>query len=537
MFKKNAILVFVPLAVAIALAAGFYFGSQFRTQTVLPTKSYFSGGTESHKIEQILDYIDREYVDTVSRKEIIDKTIEYILQELDPHSYYINADDLAEMNEPLLGNFDGIGVQFNIQSDTVVVINTVAGGPSEKLGIMAGDRIVKVNDSLIAGTGIRNNDVLALLKGQKGTKVKVSVYRTSEPDFLDFTIVRDKIPIHSIDASFMLNEQVALIKLSRFAKTSYDEFVEAMQNLQAQGAKSLILDLRGNGGGFLETAVQIADEMLPKGEMIVYTEGKARPREFYRSTSKSRYKDIEIVVLIDERSASASEIIAGAIQDNDRGTIIGRRSFGKGLVQEQQVWPDGSATRLTIARYYTPTGRCIQKPYQPGKTDDYSRDLYERYEHGELMYEDSIAVDDSTTYITPKGKILYGGGGIVPDVFIAVDTTRYSLFFNQLYYTGFIYEWSFKYTDSNREKLGTYGSWKKFDARFRFTPIEIEAFYEAAVEFGISNDKAGFESDKNKIVKLMKAHVARNMWNTEAYYGLQLKEDKAVEKALDVLKN
>lgn len=528
----------MPLVLFGSLAVGFYLGSKLQWSSTgsdvgLQPSVLFSKSNEGQKLEQIIRYIDNEYVDSVQRKELVDQSIQYILQELDPHSYYITAEELAALNEPLEGNFEGIGVQFNIRKDTVVVVTPLSGGPSEKVGIRAGDRIVEVEGELIAGIGIRNSDVLKLLKGEKGTKVQVTIKRDKE-DSLNFTIVRDRIPIHSVDVAYMINQEVGYIKISRFAKNTYQEFEEASRKLLKRGMKELILDLRGNGGGFLDAAVSIADEFLPAGELIVYTEGRARPREEFIATGNNLLLNTGVSVLIDEASASASEIVAGAIQDNDRGNIIGRRSFGKGLVQEQTMWPDGSATRLTIARYYTPTGRCIQKPYSDG-TESYHEEMYERYEHGEFFSQDSLVVNDTLKYTTKGGKVVYGGGGISPDVFVPYDTTSRSSYLNALVYNGIIYDWAWNYADHHREELTAYESSEDFVNSFKLTPALYSDFENFASERGVTDYLSGARKSEAEIKRRIKAYVARAIWNNEGFYPIWNQKDPVINASLESL--
>ena len=529
--------VYIPILLAGAVVMGFVLGSNLSSNNVSsgasPLKAFSKKSDETQKLDQIIEYIDQEYVDSVQRKELVDKSIQYILQELDPHSYYITAEELAEMNEPLEGNFEGIGVQFNIQKDTVVVVTPLVGGPSEKVGIKAGDRIIAVNDEVIAGNGIRNSDVLRLLKGEKGTKVNVQIKRASD-DSLKFTIVRDKIPIHSVEVAYMIDDITGYIKVSRFAKTTFEEFTLASEKLLNSGMKKLIFDLRGNGGGFLDAAVSIADEFLPAGKLIVYTEGRSRPREDFKASGNDLLVGVDVAVLVDEASASASEILAGSIQDNDRGYIVGRRSFGKGLVQEQTMWPDGSATRLTIARYYTPTGRCIQKPYSDG-TETYNEEMYDRYEHGEMFSKDSVQINDSLKYTTPGGKVVYGGGGIVPDYFVPYDTSGSSNYYNHLIYNGLIYEWAWNYADNHRDELKALGSFVAFNAQFKVSGSVLDDFVKYASEHGVPKSVQGFENSKQNIERRIKSYIARNIWNNDGFYPIWNEDDKVITKAISVL--
>ncbi|NQX99397.1 MAG: S41 family peptidase, partial [Flavobacteriales bacterium] len=421
MSKNNALLlIFLPLIIAGSIVLGIFL-SAFLTPSnvndrtlIFPQNKRFNTAT---KLNEILNFIENTYVDSVDKKELTEESIKSMLATLDPHSYYIPAKEFDGMNESLEGNFDGIGVEFRIKNDTVLIISPIANGPSDRLGIKAGDRIVKVDTTDIAGVGISNAGVIKLLKGPRGTKVNVEIIRQGSKKRKHFTITRDRIPIFSIDAPYMINDNTGYLKITRFSKNTYEEFIKASQGLKDRGMKNLIIDLRNNGGGILQAATKIADEILMKNKMIVYTDGRARNKEEYFSTNKGILETTEIAIIINENSASASEILAGAIQDNDRGSIIGRRSFGKGLVQEQVQWPDGSALRLTVARYYTPTGRCIQKDYGTS-LEDYHAEAYNRYDNGELLSADSIQFPDSLKFYTPEGKVVYGGGGIMPDIFV-----------------------------------------------------------------------------------------------------------------------
>jgi carboxyl-terminal processing protease len=524
------IYIYYPIILSVVLVSGILIGLQFNF-TPQTSESVFPVSVKRfNKLNEIINYIEHDYVDTVSKNELVDNVINSILQQLDPHSYYITADELRAMNEPLEGNFEGIGIEFSIQNDTIVVIAPVSGGPSEKLGIEAGDRIVKVNDTLIAGIGVTNKDVMDKLRGKKGSIVKVTIYRQGQKKLLDFDIERDKIPIYSVDVSYMLNTTTGYLKLSRFSKTTFEEFSSASTKLLNQNMKNMILDLRGNGGGYLDAAVKLADEFLENGKMIVYTEGKARPKEIYSATNKGSLEKIPLIILIDEGSASASEIIAGSIQDNDRGLIIGRRSFGKGLVQEQSSWPDGSAIRLTIARYYTPTGRCIQKPYNSG-TKDYFSEYYDRIEDGEVYSADSISFSDSLKFITAGGKTVYGGGGIMPDIFVPVDTTYRSAYLAELTYKGIFNQFAFEYVDKQRTKLNKFNSVEQFDKEFNESQA-LDYLISYAEQKGIKKDLAGIKISEEIIKNRLKASIARHIWQNDGFYYIINKSDNTLIKAI-----
>ncbi len=530
--------IFLPLMLAIALVIGILIG------IVLPQKSdpaQLPGmRPRSDKLGTILNIIERNYVDSVNRDDLVEAAIPAMLKKLDPHSVYIPAKDLARANESLQGNFEGIGISFNMLTDTILVISTIPGGPSEKQGLQAGDKILYVNDSLVAGRGISDEDVMGMLKGPKGTSVSVKIMRSGFDDLLAFNIVRDKIPIYSVDIAYMVNDNTGYIKINNFAVTTFDEFMKGLKGLRSQGMKKLIVDLRGNSGGIMEDAVQIANQFLKQGQLIVYTMGRNQPRNEARATGKGEFEEGDLVVLIDEGSASASEILAGAIQDNDRGTIIGRRSFGKGLVQEPVPFTDGSGMRLTIARYYTPTGRSIQKPYTEG-FDDYFEDLNTRYNRGEFEVSDSIHFSDSLKFTTPGGRTVYGGGGIMPDEFIPVDTSEVSRYF--LLVRPFIYQFSLKYTEKNREPLKKFteaGELEKYldkqgllDQFSRF--IESENFQAARLAGGIRPDPDGLRTSGRVIQTQIKAYIARNILDNKGFYPIWEQIDTTLKYAIKFL--
>jgi carboxyl-terminal processing protease len=525
---------FMPLFFALVLAAGVCIGYYFTFNSDFSSKTSFHSTTKSNKISNLLDYVEMQYVDTVNREQLENKTIVSMLKSLDPHSDFIPAEDFSAVNEPLEGNFDGIGIEFNIINDTIRVITPIIGGPSEKLGIKAGDKLIKVNGKNVAGIKITNKQVFEKLRGKSGSLVTVSVLRGSFKKPIDFKITRGKIPIYSIDVSYMLKPDVGFIKISRFAGTTYDEYLNAFNDLSKKGMKKLVLDLRGNGGGFLKTAVELADEFLIDGLQIVYTEGKAHPKKVYKASSRGGFENNKLVVLIDEGSASASEIVAGALQDNDRATIIGRRSFGKGLVQDQIDLPDGSAVRLTIARYYTPTGRCIQKPYNKS-LDEYYNEEYDRFENGELYSADSIKVDKTKQYRTPGGKTVYGGGGIVPDIFISLDTMKFDRVVNRLYYNGTLNTFAFEYTDQNRSSLlNTYKTAHDFITKFKVSDKEVKSLKNYLVIKKANG--VNFTGSETGFSQILKALIGRNLFDKDAYYPILYENDTAILKAIEVLK-
>jgi carboxyl-terminal processing protease len=467
----------LPIIIAISLLFGILIGIYLPGKKTAPPGAGIRLKTD--KLQFILHAIEERYVDSVNRKDLEEAAIPAMLKRLDPHSIYIAAKDLKRANEPLQGNFEGIGISFNMLTDTIFVISTIPGGPSEKVGLMPNDKIIFINDSLVGK-----------LKGPRGTSVRLKVLRKGHNELLPFEIIRDKIPMYSVDVAYMANDNTGYIKLNTFAMTTYDEFMKGLKELRAKGMTKLILDLRGNSGGVMDAAIQIANQFLKKGDLIVYTKGRSQPREDERATGEGEFKSGDLVVLIDEFSASASEILAGALQDNDRGTIIGRRSFGKGLVQEQMLFNDGSGLRLTIARYYTPTGRSIQKPYNKG-VDKYYADLNERFAHGEFEVSDSIHFSDSLKFSTPLGKSVYGGGGIMPDKFVPADTTGISSYFLRIRNLGLIYRFAMKYAENNREIL------KKFIEPGEFESyLDKQALLDQFVQFATNNgtklDNKGF---------------------------------------------
>lgn len=528
--------IYLPLIIALAILAGIFIGKTFSGYQSMQSEELFkvySTSKNFNKLNEIINYIENEYVDTVEKNTIVEETVQHILQELDPHSYYISAEELQSYNEPLEGNFEGIGVQFNILKDTIIVITAISGGPSERVGIMAGDRIIEVDSQVVAGIGITNKEVIAKLKGKKGTKVNLGVQRRGASKLLNFTITRDKIPIYSVDASYMIQPTIGYVKVNRFAKTTYEEFATATEDLKNQGMQQLILDLRGNGGGFLDAAIDMADEFLANNLTIVYTEGRKRSKKIYTATRQGGLESVELIVLVDEGSASASEIVAGAVQDNDRGLILGRRTFGKGLVQEQTSWPDGSATRLTTARYYTPVGRCIQRPYDNG-VDDYYEQFNHRYERGEFTNADSIQLPDSLKYTTPKGKVVYGGGGIMPDVFIPIDTSGASYYLSEVSYKGLLNEFGFNYADKHRAELLKYNNAQTMAQQWKLSDAVINEFIAFAEKNGVPFNQEEFNISKARIVARLRAHINRTVFGQEGFYREYHVNDNALNKAIQL---
>lgn len=538
MSKNRRFVIYLPIAFALVLIAGFFLGA-----SVVRVSSVNSGilkGIQSRNynpVDYVMDYIRREYVDSVNVSDLQQSAIEGILSSLDPHSQYITAEEFNEVNDPLLGNFDGIGVQFRMESDTVYIINTIPGGPSEKAGILGGDRIVTVNGETIAGVKMSNNDVMKRLKGTRGTKVNVGVLRRGVAGLIDFELTRDVIPTYSIDASFITEPGVGYIKLSKFSATTSQELGKALSDLIYEGMESLVLDLRGNSGGYLQTAITVSDEFLTEGKLIVYTQGLNRPKQTATATAKGLFEKGNLIILIDEGSASSSEILAGAIQDNDRGVIIGRRSFGKGLVQEQLSLPDGSALRLTVARYFTPTGRSIQKPYENGHSEEYKNELFERMAHGELEDADSVKFADSLRFTTPEGRVVYGGGGIMPDIFVPVERDKRYGYYNEILGRGIVYQYAFQYTDRYRKNLKKYNSVAEYDQNFVVDQTMIADFVKFASEKGVAPDWEGLNFIRTDLQNFLKSLIARNIFDEQAFYTIFLRTDKTYLRAIQELKD
>jgi carboxyl-terminal processing protease len=491
------------------------------------------------KIDYALQILKMTYVDTVNEKQLTDEAIRAMIKQLDPHSVYIPLEEMREMNEPLVGKFDGIGVQFNIHNDTIMVTMPIPGGPSDKLGIRAGDRIVKIDGENVAGVKITNNDVFKKLRGPKGTKVNVSIFRRNVKELIEYAIIRDQIPIFSMDAAYMVAPQIGYIKVSRFADSTVDEFQAGLEKLKQQGATSLILDLQGNGGGYLNRAVELADEFLTAGKKIVYTRGRTTPAEDYTSSAIGGWEKGKLAILIDESSASASEIVSGAIQDWDRGLIVGRRSFGKGLVQKPFQLNDGSMMRVTVAHYYIPSGRCIQKPYQLGDEAEYDMDLNNRFKSGELFYADSVKFTDTVAYFTQVNKRpVKGGGGVMPDIFVPLDTTRNSLFYSDLLRNNAFNDFSLTYTDNNRAALKQqYADAFVFARDFNLDDKLFNEFLQAAYKAGVKEDSAGLKTSEEVIRRQLKALLARNLWDLEAYFVVINDMNQPLQRAISAIRD
>ncbi|MBL8011465.1 MAG: S41 family peptidase [Flavobacteriales bacterium] len=517
-------------SLAVFLALVPLTGQLTWAQTVKPSPA--------SKLEALLYHIDRMYVDSVDQEKLVEEAIVSMLEELDPHSIYIPKEELEEVNEPLKGNFEGVGIQFNIVRDTIYVVDAIAGGPSERLGIRAGDRIVRIDGEVVAGIGIKNPDVMKRLRGRKGTKVNVSIARRGEAEPLEFAITRDKIPIYSVEASYMATPTIGYIKVSRFSATTTKELRDKLDDLRGKGMQDLVLDLQGNGGGYLRSAIEMADEFLADRKLIVYTEGRNTPRENTFATAEGRFEKGRLVVLVDEGSASASEIVSGAVQDWDRGLVVGRRSFGKGLVQRPVMLPDGSAVRLTVSRYHTPSGRCIQKPYEEG-VEAYRKERAERLAKGELMHADSIALADTARYFTMNKRVVFGGGGIMPDIFVAIDTSLSSDYFGQLVRKGTLNTFALGLVDRERDRLlRAHSHVGAFIDQYRVDDAVLRDLEAAAKADGVEPDPGGLARSRPLIALRLKALLARDLWDTSAYWQVINADnpvDSSFRKALEAL--
>ena len=522
----------MPVLLSVVMILGIQIGRMISYSNSKP--SFFSQPA-NNTFDEVLNFIEAKFVDTVNVDELKNKAIEQLILQLDPHSSFIPASDLKGVNEMLDGNFEGIGIEFFTLKDTVTAISIVSGGPAEKAGIMVGDKLIKVNDTLIAGVGISDNEVMKKLRGHSGSKVKVTIKRNANNKLIDVTIVRGKIPLNSIDAFYMINSTSGYIKINRFSSTTYTEFVSAITNLKKNGMKSLIIDLRGNGGGFLDAACDVIDELLEQQKLMVYTKGRVYPRKDYNSRVLGNFEQGNVAILIDEGSASASEIVAGAIQDWDRGIIVGRRSYGKGFVESQLPLSDGSALRLTIAKYYTPSGRCIQKPYGHD-VHAYYDEIYHRFEDGELMSKDSFRITDSTKYFTSNGKTVYGGGGIIPDLFVPLDTTMiHNNYIKAILDNNLIPPFVYNYCNSEKSKFKAYKSVNDFMADQSFQNNLLAAFKLTLQNLSGIAGSNSTKSDQYILLQL-KAYTAKQLFGDAGYYQVLNSQDKTVLAALQALK-
>lgn len=527
MNENKKLIIFLPLIISISIVLGITVGTQFSN------RKYISNN--DRKLNTILNMVSDGYVDTIDVNKIIEQTIPHMLNNLDPHTVYIPAKDLTEVNNELDGSFSGIGISFFIMNDTVRIVEVLSGGPSEKAGLIAGDKIVSVNDTSFTGSKITNQEVFKKLRGIKGSSIKLGIKRSSSDKVLSYDLIRGDIPVNSIDAAYMVEKEIGYVKINKFARTTYDEFLQALVKLKNEGAERYILDLRGNGGGFMEMAILMANEFLPENSLIVYTQGREKKNnQQFWSDGNGSFQDVELAVLIDEYSASASEILAGAIQDNDRGLIVGRRSFGKGLVQRQFELADSSAIRMTVSRYHTPSGRCIQKDYKKG-SDAYSHDIYDRIISGELSNKDSIKIDTTNVFQTVHRRKVYGGGGIIPDIFVPSDTSGITSYYINVSNAGLLQKYAYSYTEINRDDFSKLEDYKQF---LRILPSNnniLNDFVSFAAENGVPARWYYINMSKELIVNQIKALIARDIFGSEAFYPIYNKNDKMIQKAVKAI--
>ena len=539
MYKNNKHTILFPLILAVGIVLGILLG-QFvgrnKVETQLRTLISRGGLNTSNKIMQTCMLVEHKFVDSISMDSLAELVIPLMMKELDPHSIYIPAREMQQVNEPLEGEFDGIGVVFNAATDTVIVLNVIPNGPSAKAGVVPGDRIIEINDTIVAGVKMPQNDIVKRLRGKRGTEVKLSLKRQNIDDLVDVTVVRDAIPIESIESAFMVKDDIGFIRLSQFARTSYVELMRALAELRGQGMRKLIFDLRDNSGGYLDQAIMIANEFLPKNRLIVYTEDREGMQVKEFSDGSGTSSDLALVILIDEGSASSSEILAGAVQDNDRGTIVGRRSFGKGLVQSQLPYADGSGLRLTVARYYTPTGRSIQKPYKNGDEVDYEMDMIRRYENNEFFSADSIHFADSLRFVTPKGKIVYGGGGIMPDVFIPMDTTDITKYYIEVTGRNILYRYTIEYADRHREALNKVQTIQELTELLDSDKRLFDDFVRYAAEQGVRPNYRDINRSRKVMEAQLRAYIGRNtaLEDNGFYYNI-FPIDEVVKRSIELL--
>ena len=523
---------YMPLIMAICVIVGIFIGTFYANHFSGNRLNIINNG--SSRLSNLLHIIDDQYVDSVNINDLVDKAIPQILAELDPHSVYISAKDVETANSDLKSSFSGIGIEFMIRQDTIQVQNVIKDGPSEKAGLLAGDKIVEIDGKPFVGSQVTNEEATHRLKGPTGTQVKVGVLRYGEKGIKEFTITRDDIITKSITAAYMLNDSIGYMRIKSFGEATYTEMLSALASLTAQGMSGLVIDLRDNGGGYLQAAVNMANEFLPKNRLIVYTQGRKSPRTDYKSDGRGNFQTLPLVVLINEGSASSSEIFSGAMQDNDRATIVGRRSFGKGLVQQQIGFPDGSMIRLTVARYYTPSGRCIQKPYQPGDDADYEADLLNRYEHGEYFSQDSIK-QTGPAYHTTIGRVVYGGGGIMPDIFVPEDTTNYTSYYKQAIMSGLMLQYAFIYTDANRQKLSDYNDMRPLADYLKQQGL-VEKFANFADKNGMRRRNLMIMKSHSLLEQFLDGRIIYNILDEQAWNEFNNETDPTIKAALKVFK-
>ena len=531
MDKNRRLTIWLPVIIAASIALGIFIGNNYLSLTQHGKRRMFSSG---NKINAILDIIDEQYVDTVNMAKLVEGTIPKIFSELDPHSVYISAEDATIVNEDLEGSFSGIGVSFNMQTDTILVISVISGGPAEKAGLLPFDRIITINDSIYSGNNTSQAKIMRTLRGAKNSTVKLGVKRGGEPELLYFDVTRGDVPVNSVDVSYEVSKGIGYIKVSKFGRTTYNEFITAIAKLKEAGCSSFVIDLRGNTGGYMDAAINMVNEFMPEGRLIVYTEGKAFPRNDVYTNGTGTCKEAPIVVLTDEFSASASEIFSGAIQDNDRGLIIGRRTYGKGLVQSPIKLSDGSEIRLTIARYYTPSGRSIQKDYEMGNSTDYDQDIYNRFIHGEFDSADSIKNTHTEKYNTMMGRTVYGGGGIMPDIFIPRDTSGITTYFTSIVNSGTLYLYALEYSDQNREKLSSFTTYQDLYKYLQSQPLLYD-FTNFAATKGIKKRPNLINISGKLIESQLQAYIVRNFFDEAGFYPIFLKDDPTLLRAIQII--
>lgn len=539
--KKFILPTLTVAGVVIGIIIGMALSQKANAQRII-----YQNGTwqlEQSKVDRLLQLMESAYVDELNIDSITDEAMTDLVHKLDPHSSYIPKEDLEMVNSELAGSFSGIGVQFSIQQDTVRIVAVIAGGPSEGVGVLAGDKLITVDDSVFTGKKINNEKVMRTLRGEKGTQVKLGVLRSGMNEPLYFTVTRGDIPVTSVDAKFIIEsdkgtkdkgQKIGFIRVNKFGETTYKEFISALADLSAKGATRFIVDLRENSGGYMEQAIRMANEFLHRGDLIVYSEGRAYPRYEANANGSGRFKEVPLVVLIDNFSASASEIFAGAMQDHDRAIIVGRRSFGKGLVQQQMPFDDGSAVRLTVARYYTPSGRCIQKPYVLGDQEDYEKDLLDRFEHGEFYSADSIHFADTTIYYTKGGRKMYGGGGIMPDVFVGRDTTLNTPWYNRCVNLAYTYQFAYQYTDRHRKELSKFKDWQSLE-KYLLKQNVLRDFVKFAEDKGVEPNEAEIQKSRPLMTRLLNAYIVRNILGDEGFFPLFERDDEITKAAVEQL--
>ncbi|MDR2139247.1 MAG: S41 family peptidase [Tannerella sp.] len=524
--KKLNLFVPIALAVIISISCGYFAGSRLSGK-----HSFYTG----NKIDAILSIIDRQYVDTVNIHRLIETVATSLVNELDPHSKLISAEELQSVTDNLEGSFSGIGVSFTSPSDTILITSVISGGPAEKVGILPFDRIITIDDSTYAGKSITDTQIMRTLRGPKNTRVKLGIQRGGSPELIHFEVTRGDVPNYSVDVSYALGE-IGYIKVNSFARTTYNEFITALAKLQKNGCSGYIIDLRGNRGGYLDIAIRMANEFLPSRRLIVYMEGQAYQRQSFYADGSGSFQQAPLVVLVDEMSGSASEVFAGTVQDNDRGLIIGRRTYGKGLVQNSIMMDDGSELRLTVARYYTPSGRCIQKMYEMGKSEEYDQDLNIRYRHGEFYVMDSIRMDESLQFSTLGGRMVYGGGGIMPDLFIPLDTGNVTSYYDAVINSGALYEFVLEYSERNQSRLSAYSSYKELYAYLKQQPLLTE-FTDYAETKGIRKRPTLIQISGELIETAIHAYIIRNFFDSDGFYPVFQKDDSTILQAVKVIRD